>query len=130
MPCPGCYRQTLQKQGRVCPQKSRQHLLHKIRWARKGADTIGAKKQPNYDATTRERAIREVVDKNRTVMAVAEEMDIYHTTIYRWLARYQDQGAAAFSPKPVGKPKKPFDYKEAYETVMRFKAFLAKSKGD
>lgn len=80
----------------------------------------------NYSNDIREKAIKEVLDDSLKVSVVADKYNLDPSTLYRWLQRYNKEGEKAFNPRTVGRKKKKgnTDYKEAYEAVMRFLAFL------
>lgn len=82
----------------------------------------------NYSLEIRKKAINEVMLNNKSVKEVAKKYNMDPATLYRWLKRYNQIGKKAFKPKKVGRAKtnKEIDYKEAYEAIMRFLAFLEK----
>jgi len=76
-----------------------------------------------YDDEFREQVALDYLNGKGTYMSIANTYGISWKTVEGWVRKYKSNGTTALLPK--GKiPEKEINYKERYEILKKFQAFL------
>lgn len=75
-----------------------------------------------YDIETRERTVKLVLEEGMSYREVERKYKIPRNTVFNWVKKYKERGTV--KPLQGGEITGGIDYKEQYEILKKFQAFL------
>ena len=78
----------------------------------------------HFDLKIKEEIINKYIKNEGTLFSLEKEYNISRKTIFNWLRKYRNTGSVDNIKYHHGKVKEDIDYKERYEILKKYQAFL------